>query len=223
MIRALVLKELRETAGIAAVAVAISLVYLTGRIGVFDLLWWLPLQPYGQHSPDVPFVSEDFENILGCLSGVLGIALGFRQSAWEPSQGTMLYLLHRPIARRRIVLTKLLTGLLLQLGCTFVPLALYALWAATPGTHAGPFEWSMAANAFRIWLLMPLFYLGAFAAGLRPGQWFGSRLLPLVAVWPAAIGLTSLPPDRGIVWPLSIVVAALLLSDIFLEAATRDF
>ena len=38
----------------------------------------------------------------------------------------------------------------------------------------------MTVPAFQIWLLMPLVYLGAFASGIRPARWFGSRLLPLV-------------------------------------------
>ena len=35
----------------------------------------------------------------------------------------------------------------------------------------------MTGPAFQVWLLMPLAYLGAFASGIRPARWFGSRLL----------------------------------------------
>ena len=123
----------------------------------------------------------------------LAIALGFRQSAWEPSQGTALYLLHLPLSRRTIFLTKLVTGIGLLLACTLLPILIYAAWAATPGTHAGPFEWSMTGPAFRIWLLLPLAYLGAFASGIRPARWFGSRLLPLVGVAIPALYTYLLP------------------------------
>ena len=92
-----------------------------------------------------------------CVIGAaLAITLGFRQSAWEPSRGTALYLLHLPLGRRAIIVTKLLTGVGLLLGCTLLPILIYATWAAIPGTHPGPFEWSMTGPAFRLWLLMPL-------------------------------------------------------------------
>ena len=41
-------------------------------------------------------------------------------------------------------------------------------WADWPGTHPAPFEWSMIGPALRLWLLMPVVYLGAFASGIRP-------------------------------------------------------
>ena len=60
--------------------------------------------------PDVPFVQGNFLTMLFFIGVALAIALGFRQSAWEPSQGTALYLLHLPLARRTIFVTKLLDG-----------------------------------------------------------------------------------------------------------------
>ena len=130
--------------------------------------------------PDIPFVQENFLIMLFFIGVALAITLGFRQSAWEPSQGTALYLLHLPLARHAIFLTKLSTGIGILLVCTLLPILIYGTWAAMPGTHAGPFEWSMTGPAFQVWLLMPLAYLGAFASGIRPARWFGSRLLPLV-------------------------------------------
>src|SRR5262249_45620920 len=128
---------------------------------------------------EVPFVQGNFTSMLFFIGGVLAIALGLRQSAWEPSQGTALYLLHLPMTRRTIVLTKLLTGIGLLLLCTLLPIAIYAAWAAMPGTHPGPFDWSMTGPTLRTWLILPLVYLGAFASGIRPARWIGSRLLPL--------------------------------------------
>ena len=60
------------------------------------------------------------------IGAALAITLGFRQSAWEPSQGTALYLLHLPLARRTIFLTKLATGIGLLLACTLLPILIYA-------------------------------------------------------------------------------------------------
>ena len=63
--------------------------------------------------------------------------------------------------------------------------------AAAPRTHPGPFEWSMTESALRLWLILPLVYLGAFFSGLRPARWFGSRLLPLLSV------ALAIPPKRS--------------------------
>ena len=98
--------------------------------------------------PDVPFVQDNFATLLFFIGAALAIALGFRQSAWEPHQGTALYLLHLPLSRRTIILTKLITGIGLLLVCTLLPILIYAIWAAMPGTHPGPFEWSMTGRRF---------------------------------------------------------------------------
>jgi len=161
--------------------------------------------------------------IYASIGVALAIALGFRQSAWEPSQGTALYLLHLPLHRHTIFLTILSSGIGLQLVCTLLPILIYATWAAVPGTHPAPFEWSMTGPALHIWLLMPLVYLGAFAAGIRRARWFGSRLLPLASVAVPAFPLGFVPHWWLIAFPMLLLVAAVLLSDILLEAGTRDF
>jgi len=157
------------------------------------------------------------------VGAALAITQGYRQSAWEPSQGTALYLLHLPLTRRRIFLTKLFTGIGLLLVCTLLPILIYAIWAAMPGTHPGPFEWSMTVPAFQLWLLMPLVYLGAFASGIRPARWFGSRLLPLLSLALSGTLLALVAPWWLIAAPLYLLVALVLVSDILWEAETRDF
>jgi len=226
MVLAIVRKELRETWAFAALALGVCFIYvsrLTGQGGPLlkNLFEYLPL--FIVEPVDVPFVRDDFSFMFFVIGTMLAIALGFRQSAWEPSQGTALYLLHQPLSRRSIFLTKLLTGIGLLLACTLLPILIYAAWAATPGTHPGPFEWSMTGPAFRVWTLMPLVYLGSFASGIRPGRWFGSRLLPLVAVAVPAIFAYTVPLWWPTGFPVLLVVGAVLLSDILWIAATRDF
>jgi hypothetical protein len=160
--------------------------------------------------------------ILFFIGAALAITLGFRQSAWDPSQGTAQYLLHLPLTRRTIFLTKLATGISLLLVCTLLPILIYATWAAMPATHAGPFEWSMTRPAFQVWLLMPIAYLGAFASGIRPARWFGSRLLPLASAALAG-AIAVLAQWWPIALPLLLLVAAVLVSDILWEVETRDF
>jgi hypothetical protein len=226
MVLALISKELRETRAFAALALGLYLIYLSKLTGTWSafltsLLGWIP--GMNVEVPDVPFVQDNFLTMLFFIGVALAITLGFRQSAWEPSQGTSLYLLHLPLGRNSILLTKLFTGIGLLLVCMLLPIMIYATWAALPRTHAGPFEWSMTEPAFHVLLSMPLAYLGAFASGIRPARWFGSRLLPLLSVAIPGIYLNLLPHWWLTAFPLLILVAAILASDIFWEAKTRDF
>jgi ABC-type transport system involved in multi-copper enzyme maturation permease subunit len=226
MVLAIVRKELRETRLFAALALGLYLIYvskLTGQWGrvLTHLLGWVP--GMNGEPPYIPFVQDNFLTILSFIGVALAITLGFRQSAWEPSQGTAQYLLHLPLARRTIFLTKLTTGIGLLLVCTLLPILIYATWAALPGTHPSPFEWSMTAPAFQLWSLIPLAYLGAFASGIRAARWFGSRLLPLLAVAIPFVFSFEVPSWWLIGFPLLLLVAAVLVSDILWEAETRDY
>jgi hypothetical protein len=226
MVLAIVRKELSEIRLFAVLAVALYLIYLSRLTGTWgrpliSLLGWIPV--LNVETPDVPFVQGNFLSILVYIGFALAMAMGFRQSAWEPSQGTALYLLHLPLPRRTIFLAKLATGTGILLSCTLLPILIYGAWASLPRTHAGPFEWSMAGPAFQIWLLLPLTYLGAFASGIRPARWFGSRLLPLLAAAIPALFLYVVPHWWLLGFPILLVVAAVLVSDILWEAQTRDF
>ncbi len=226
MVLAIVRKELRETRLFAALAVGVYLVFVSRLTGQWSRLLtsffgWVP--GLNVEMPDIPFVQGNFLSVLFFVGIALAITLGFRQSAWEPSQGTALYLLHLPLTRPSLFMTKLTTGIGILLVCTLLPILLYGTWAAWPGTHPGPFEWSMTGPAFKIWLLMPLAYLGAFASGIRPARWFGSRLLPLVSVAIPGLLLFLLPHWWLIGFPLFLLMVAVLVSDILREAETRDF
>jgi ABC-type transport system involved in multi-copper enzyme maturation permease subunit len=226
MVLAIVKKELRETRVFAVLALGLYFLYLSNLTGhwgrpLSSIFAWVPAM--NAEPPDVPFVQGPFVTILFFIGAALAITLGFRQSAWEPSQGTAQYLLHLPLSRRTIFLTKLTTGISLLLGCTLLPILIYAIWAAMPATHAGPFEWSMTWPAFLVWLVMPLAYLGAFASGIRPARWYGSRLLPLVSAALAGSILAVVSQWWPIALPLLLLVAAVLVSDILWEVETRDF
>jgi ABC-type transport system involved in multi-copper enzyme maturation permease subunit len=226
MVQTIVRKEVRETWMFVALALGVYLVYLCNLTGksssvLTRLVGWIPGMT--EQAPDVPFVQDNFASRLFFIGAALAITLGFRQSAWEPSQGTAQYLLHLPLTRRTIFLTKLSTGIGLLLVCTLLPILTYATWAAMPGTHAGPFEWSMTVPAFQVWLLLPLVYLGAFASGIRPARWFGSRLLPLVSVALTGTLLALLAQWWLIAFPLLLLAAGVFVSDILWEAETRDF
>jgi hypothetical protein len=226
MVLALVKKEMRENWLFAALAVGMYGLYLyqlTRRSTLLpnNLFWWIP--GMNVERPEVPFVEGNFATMLFFIGAALALALGFRQSAWEPSQGTSLYLFHLPLTRRMIFVTKFLAGIGLLLLCTLLPILIYGLWAASPGTHPSPFEWSMTVPAFQVWLLMPIFYLGAFASGIRPARWFGSRLLPLLSAGLMATLLALLAQWWLIAFPLLLLLYGVFISDIFLEAERRDY
>jgi hypothetical protein len=218
--RALALKELREVSGITAIALAAYLALVINLMGakVFD---WVPGMPAG--TTGVPFADGNFTGFFVLISVVFAVALGFRQSAWESGKGTFLFLLHRPSSRDAIFLTKLAAGAGVLFVCLSLPIMLYGWWAAVPGHHPSPFEWSMTESAWRLALQMPLLYLGAFLSGLRPARWLGSRLLPLVAAAVAVVVLNVLPWWWPLGLPLVVVLNAVAVANVCFVARVRDY
>jgi hypothetical protein len=218
MIKALAIKELREVVPFAALGLFVQLLAVAALIGLKPFADWVPLHQLG-----VPFQERVVTPPFGTVGVVLTLLLGFRQSVWESGQGTYKFLLHRPIRREVIFLTKLGTGAGVYLLCTLVPLLLYASWVGVPGHYPGPFEWSMTGFAWRLCFLMPLVYLGAFLSGLRPARWYGTRLLPL-----AACGLlTAFLATFAWWWPLGFLLAILTYGALVLAvchvARVRDY
>jgi hypothetical protein len=195
MHKALIVKELRESAGIVALAVLVlGFIYLesTGRQFSKHLstgFWeWNTGLDYG-----IPFVSRGAVGLVSFVAACFAVALGLKQTIRELSQGTYCFMLQRPMDRNPIFGVKLAVGVSLLLLATGAMLCSYALWAATPGNHDSPFYWSMTVPAWRIWFSMSLVYLGAFLTGIRPGHWFGSRLAPLVTSGLIVFTATMLP------------------------------
>ncbi len=218
--KALAWKELREVLGITAIALACYFALVANAMGarVFD---WVPGMPAG--TQEVPFTGSEFSFFCTFISVVFAAALGFRQSAWESSRGTFLFLLHRPLRRETIFLIKLSIGAGVLLVCASLPILVYGAWAAVPGHHAGPFEWSMTASSWRETFLLPLLYLGAFLSGLRPARWFGTRLLPLVASILILSLLSWVPWWWSVGIPLTLLLYALLTINVCYVGQRRDY
>jgi hypothetical protein len=216
MLKALVIKELRESAGIAALA-ALALLYALGELTGIRILPWR-----GQSYHTYPFVYDELPFFLSLCVGGLAIALGLKQTAWESGQGTYFFLLHRPVSRARVFVCKLAVGLAWVLAAAAILILLYAWWAATPGHVAGPFFWSMTESAWQRWLVLPVVYLGAFLSGIRPGKWFGSRLAPLAASMFVAVLAANMPW----LWAtllISLAAATLIAVTIFYYVRWRDY
>jgi hypothetical protein len=220
--KALAWKELREVCIIVAAALAWYLALVVNVMGAkaFNWMLWMP-----QGTMGVPFLDQGFPSVHPLISGLFAIALGFRQSAWESSQGTYLFLLHRPLRRETVFLIKLAMGASLFLLCASLPILLYAWWAILPGHHAGPFEWSMTGETWRMMFATLLLYLGAFLSGLRPARWFGTRLLPLIGALLILLLLNMLPA-RGwwyLGFPLILFLCGLLIASVCFVAHVRDY
>jgi hypothetical protein len=223
MLTTLARKELREILPLLAVALFVELCLAGTATGMQLGLGLFLSQPYQA----IPFVSDqsNFHSFF-FIAGLLAFVVGLWQTLMESSRNTYQFLLHRPLSRNAIFGTKLAVGIAGVSAVSAVPILYYALWAATPGNHASPFEWSMTGWTWRLWIQMPLLYAGAFLSGLRPARWFGSRLLPLACA--VAIILVGEFVTVSLTGPTSVFLASVVALAIFVAAIlyvgqTRDF
>lgn len=215
MTRAWAFKELRETVGIAGVGLAVLamlVTWSTGAVGQF----------FGMSRPGtIPFLSDSFVGTYAMLIVPLAIALGLRQSVGDFLGGAQLFLFHRPARRIQVFAIKLMVGALLVVVAGGLPILIYALWAATPGTHASPFAWSMTLTAWTTCAAAVLVYCGTFLSGLRPGSWYGTRLAPLAASCCMALLAVLLP--NVVAWPgLALCLFGFVVLVLYV-AVERDF
>jgi hypothetical protein len=215
----MVAKELRETRGIALLALA--------AYGYAVVVQIIPRLPFGNWNVvTMPFLYDTFLPWLWVVSVPLTIALGLRQTLGESVPGTYPFLFHRPAGRRWLIGVKLLVGIGIYLISAALPILIYGVWAATPGTHAGPFEWSMTGECWLVWFGIPLLYLGAFLTGIRPGRWWRSRILPLACAALVVFVAMAVAFDlEQTTWFILIVLTAELwmLALILLVVQARDY
>lgn len=229
MFRAMAWKEWRQTRMVALIALAVYGLLITSLVmpsATSDLpLFRLFFDASGL--PDIPFVYDNFLGHYLWISLLMAVAIGFQQTLSESGHGTYLFLLHRPASRRWLIGMKLLVGVTTYLACAAIPILVYGGWAAT---HAMLFEWSMTLPHWHVWFVMTLPYLGAFLAGILPGRWYASRLLPLVAsaaavyIWLEASNLRSLPANTLTSYCIVLLVLDLcMIAAILFVAKHRDF
>ena len=211
----LVIKELRSTAIIGAAACGAYLL-VVGKLTDLTGFGWMQNFVRVNGTP-IPFLDDAFKQPFSVVSLLLAVCLAVWQTASE-SRGAWLFLLYRPVSRRAIVLSKLVVGLSIVLICSALPIIAYGAWAARPGTHPSPFEWSMTHETWRLWWSMSPLYLGTLLTMLRPARWFGTRLLPCVAGFgwmvyrePLGAWLWPMWQEFAIVALIDVVFAACLL------------
>lgn len=224
MIKALAIKELRESAGVTAIA-AIGMTWVIGRcMGVNPIRNLIPQLLGGAYGTShAAFLGDNFYVTAILFIGGLAVFLGLKQSAWEVHHNTFCFLLHRPMSRRLILLTKLVVGALIVFGMMAAAILIYGAWAATPGNLAVHFEWSMTTDAWLLAITLPLVYLGGFLSGIRPGRWFGTRLIPLAAATVWALIVTTLVAFWWLQLPLLVFgyVCGLVAIDYYMQS--RDY
>lgn len=219
MYRALVFKELRDLRGVLA-AVAFAATMVTATLAGAPIL---PSQIVGRsYESVVRFTSGAEEQWIAFLAIGTALAFGYWQSVVEVQRGTALFLFHRPLSRRAIVLTKLGVGVTLQALVIAVPILVLGIFAGWPGIWPAPFSWSMTWNcwAYGAWTL--IVYLGASTSGWFEARWFGMRLAPLAAVLPLLI--VPAATEFSGWWLLMLLPFAGLLTVAVLQAAeARDY
>lgn len=174
MIRSLVVKELWDLRGVIALGALAHAMVLANLLGM-KVYEWLPMR-----DPDeLPFPSS-FGNFLAFYSFLFAGALGLMQGLSDSRGQRWLFVLPLPIRREHWILGKLGIGfaiwLLFALGTLLLGIGIVHI----PGVFPAPFEWWMARKTFHWLVLIPVVYLGGFLSGIRPGSWFGTRLLPLL-------------------------------------------
>lgn len=220
MIKALAIKELRESAGLVALA-ALGMGWVVLRsMGYYltSTFTW-----YSHQGNQIAFVYDGFYYWTTCVAGALAILLGLKQSAWELQHGTYRFVLYRPFPRRLLMSIKLVVGVVLMIFLLAVSIIVYGLWAATPGNRAAPFAWSMTSDAWLLACTMPIVYLGGFLSGIRPARWFGTRLLPLLSVMLYVAFVLTLVDYLWLQVPLILLGYVVLLATIDYYARSRDF
>jgi ABC-type transport system involved in multi-copper enzyme maturation permease subunit len=219
MIKALAIKELRESWGLAVLAALGMLWVVLSGMGRNPLQVLIGNQFDTHH---IAFIGDDFYGWSWAFLGMLAILLGFKQSAWEVHHNTFYFLFHRPISRRQVLAVKLAIGVLLIAIILTTAILVYGAWAAVPGNLSAPFDWSMTWDSWLLLAVLPLVYLAAFLSGIRPGRWFGTRLAPLAAMI-VVLAIVVNVTFWWLRWPVMILSYVLVLISIDYFTQTRDY
>jgi hypothetical protein len=197
-------KEWRETRwfiGAAAGLILFSVLQHCGQLELPDnsITWisqWIPMvsyRSYGLVDMATGFQGESPPLAAGIVFATLAIGLGLWQSLGESYRQTSLFLFHRPLSKSSVIAAKWMFGVVSLLVILGVSLAV-GLWSsARPGLRSAPLDWIALIAWWQPAAAWTLLYSGAFLSGIRPARWWGSRLLPLVAMSAiAAVGTFAL-------------------------------
>ena len=225
----LILKELRSLSRLIALALLADGWLLSELTGQSQ---WL----HGAFPTQSGFALAHASWLLwfGFLLVVIASVLGLAMSLDDELRGTWAFALYRPVSRRAYIGAKLLVGGAMTLALSALPVAVYSMWAATPGNVAAPFRWSLLQPAIEACGWSVVVFLGAFLSGIRPAKWWWSRLWPLGATvvlglwfWVIALEpdfpIASVVPNATQYWSLCSGMVVVLVVSILAVVEERDF
>ena len=116
--------------------------------------------------------------VLYMITVLFAIAAGSGRCGENRLANHYQFLLHRPLDRSTIFISKIGFGAATVIVVVGLPQLLFAIWADSRIGWRGNM-WPFPACQLTAGVLF--FYFGAALSGLRPGRWYGSQFLPLLA------------------------------------------
>ncbi|MCL2639974.1 MAG: hypothetical protein FWD53_03925, partial [Phycisphaerales bacterium] len=126
--------------------------------------------------------------ILSCI--LAGLVIGIVQPLADIHFDRWSFMMHRPVPRHHMFLARILAGLALYFLAIGLPLLTLIIIAATPlgGIY---FIWQFALPSLAAFLLGITWYTAALLVSDRYALFYGSRVLPLILAFVAAVAMAS--------------------------------
>lgn len=223
MMKALIRKELRESLRVAVLGLVGFALLATWSGYSYSRMVASELKGAGRldYNNCQPLLSTSYLMLATWLCSIFGAVLGWLQIHQERNRDLWGYLIHRPITRTKIFLSKAVAGLALYVLAVGLPLAGFVIWGSMPGHVAAPFEWGMAWPALKILIAGTAFYFAGMLTSLRQARWYVSRGFGLglaLAVVFIAMNAGDVNDDIPLIFaPVCIVVLAVAAWGSFLS------
>jgi hypothetical protein len=169
--------------------------------GLPALLILLPLVLFGGPTEQMGGISGGF--LVFLMTAGFGAALGFLQVFFESRGDQRALLLHRPLGRSRIFLSKVIAGVGIYLLAFGVPFACVQTWMAMPGHMPAPYHWRAGLPWLTDILAGLVYYFAGMLTAQREARWYGSRCLGLAAALICTALVSTLPE----LWQALLVIA----------------
>ncbi len=193
--KALIRKDLKENLKVALIGVVIfSLILLQSYWScITALVSLLQGRNAGGNTVLQPLLVTGLLTEAAFFCAIFGAVLGWFQTRNEAHTDLWAFLVHRPVTRTEIFLSKSIAGLCLYVFATALPLAVLVAVVLVPGHVAAPFEWAMVVPLVGVFLLGLPFYFAGLLTGRRQARWYVSRTFGLGLAIMAAFATFGMP------------------------------
>lgn len=164
MMRALIIKELRENFKWLVMGLAVSL-----------LLTWAAVPK------SLDSLGDSLCEYLGFTGAILAFVLGISQSVWDTRDNQAGFLFHRGQSRNQILASKLIAAAAIYAVALGIPLLLATIYFAAIGPQHLPVRPLQVLEPAILVTLCFLIHPATMLMILRPSRWLGTKLLPLIA------------------------------------------